>query len=462
MSHQTDRRIAIFQARDPVASQTFNSAVMLAEAGYAVELFCHSKSYGWRYVEFERLGKKGVQVYELNPIHPTTLGDPSLPDASALHSRQLLRKRIRATVPFLVVVRDYTVSTLQNAPHIYRLLRGSEEGLLPRWIVPQTLRLMAGKRYRCLIGIEKNGLIWAGQVAENLQTPFMYYSTELYSDDYWRLVMGRSIEFRRLMQAERKYHAKAAATIVQDPERARVLFQENRLPMPGASVFNVPVSLLGGQYQRPSRFLHQSLGFPRDRRVILYFGGIWETRYVLELAKVAQTFPDDWVLVMHGEELDGAVEKIKAIDHRQKVVISLKLVPSDQIQELIASADVGLAFYSPVTQNDRLTAFSSEKMALYMQCGVPFIAFDYPGYRRLANEHRCGLVVQNLRELQETVASILKSHHEFREGAYQAFRKYYDFSHNFAPVIQSIEGLASSRPMSAPTLAERVEGLWQA
>lgn len=445
MSHQTDRRIAIFQARDPVSSQTVNSAVMLAEAGYAVELFCHNKSYGWRYVEFEKLGKKGVQVHEFNPIHRATLGNPSLINAtSAHHSRQRLRKLIRATVPSLVVLRDCIVSTLRNALHVYRLLRGSEEGLLPRGIVPQTLRLMAGKRYRCLIGIEKNGLIWAGQIAENLQLPFMYYSTELYTEDYWRLVMGKSVAFRRLRQAECKYHGKAAATIIQDPERAQVLFQDNRLSIPRASVFYVPVSLLGGHYQKPSRFLHEALGFPRDRKVILYFGNIWEDRYVLELAEAAQAFPDDWIMVMHGEQHDAVVEKIKGLDRLKRVMISLKMVPSDRIQELIASADIGLAFYSDLIQNDRLTAFSSEKMALYMQCGVPFVSFDYPGYRRLANEDRCGLVIQSMRELQETIARILKSHDEFRGSARRAFDKYYDFSRNFSPVIQGIESLGSS------------------
>jgi glycosyltransferase involved in cell wall biosynthesis len=307
---------------------------------------------------------------------------------------------------------------------------------------------MAGKRYRCLIGVEKRGLIWAGQVAARLHVPFLYFSLELYAADYLRLVKNKLIEnpsgsgsFRHLRLAEARYLRKAAATIIQDRERARVLFDDHRLSMSGATIYYVPVSAKGAPVRARTRFLHDSLGLPKSAKIILYFGQIWERRYVLELARAAQSFPEDWSLVMHGDEWYGVGTKIKEIDHKGRVLLSLSMVSSEKVPELIASGDIGLAFYSPQTHNERLTAFSSEKMALYLQCGVPFVGFDYPGYRKLAKEDGCGMVIRDFSELQSAISQILVSHAAYRRHALEAFCKHYDYAKNFAKVIEGIDRL---------------------
>jgi len=302
---------------------------------------------------------------------------------------------------------------------------------------------MEGKDYRCLIGVEKSGLVWAAQVADRLRIPFLYYSLELYNDDYLRLGLFNSFSFKHSRWAERKYHRKATATIVQDVDRARVLLESNGLSMTGAPIAYLPVSLLGKPYTRRSSFLQETLGIPRERKIILYFGHISERRYALDVARVAQEAPEDWVFVMHGFCPPDTIDKIERINVNKRVVLSLKPVPPDRIREVISSADIGLAMYSPLTANERLTAFSSEKMALYMQCGVPFIAFDYPGYRRLAEEERCGVVVKNMSELPRAVSTILAGHEGFRQAAYGAFAKYYDFAANFSGVSRTIEQLAN-------------------
>jgi glycosyltransferase involved in cell wall biosynthesis len=265
--------------------------------------------------------------------------------------------------------------------------------------------------------------------------------------------MPKSNYFKYLRLAECDYHRKASATIIQDPDRAQVLFHDNGMSMSEANIFYVPVSIIGEPYKNRSCFLHDALGIPKHKKVILYFGLIWEKRYALEVAQVAQNFPEDWVLVMHGyAENPSTLEKIKALDRRNRVVLSLELVPSNRIQELVASADIGLALYSPLLQNDRLTAFSSEKVALYMQCGVPFVAFDYPGYRRLANEERCGVVIRSLDDLPKANREILLSYDEFRRRAYQTFHKYYDYCRNFAKVTESVGYLRPASQLGSAAL----------
>jgi glycosyltransferase involved in cell wall biosynthesis len=421
---------------------------MLAKAGYKVELFLYNTA---TYVELERLTEqRKIQIYDLS----TSVASRSCSTtADWVHRiKQIAKACLGYLRRNLASPQGRFDSVVQNIIfRAYQFTRNSHQEIVPSTIVNRALELMTDKDYRCVIGVEKRGLIWAKEVASRLGVGYIYYSLELYTEDFERLIIGYSPSFTQLRLLERNCHQKAFATIIQDPERAQVLFRDNGLSMSEATIYYIPVSLIGGPYKRRSRFFHEVLGIRRsrffhevlgisdDKKVILYFGLIVEARYALELARVAQSFPDDWVLVLHGWGTSATIKEVKALDRREKVKMSLGMVPSGRLQDVVASADVGLVFYSPTINNDRMTAFSSEKMAIYAQCGVPFIAFDYPGYRRLANEDRFGLVIDSLDDMPDAIGRILTSHEEFRQNAYQAFDKYYNFASNFSRVIESIE-----------------------
>jgi hypothetical protein len=339
MEAAKSKRIAVFLANWELISVLANTVAMFSDQGYEIDLFL---SRNHLFVEPDSLrGCPGVQIYDLNPgvdapglQTETNTGNGSkrgwktfLPSGAHLLGRTVTRAR----------------STLRELRHAYWHLCGTEKGLLDATLVPQALTLMKGKHYRCLIGIEKSGLVWAAQVAERLRIPFVYYSLELYNDDYVRLGLLNSFSFKHSRWAERRYHQKAAATIVQDSERARVLLDGNGVSLTDASIAYLPVSLLGTPCTRRSSFLHETLGIPRERRIILYFGHIRERRYALDVARVAQEGPEDWVFVMHGPCPRDTIEKIERINVKQRVVLSLETVPSDRVLEVISSADIGLA-----------------------------------------------------------------------------------------------------------------------
>ena len=260
--------------------------------------------------------------------------------------------------------------------------------------------------------------------------------------DYARLEMPWSFEFRRIRTAERACHRRAAATIIQDAERARVLFQDNGVPMGGCPYFLSSGFGNGAPLYQPLSLLPGSIWSFKGYKSHSFLWAVTSARYVFELAEVAQMFPEDWVLVLHGPSYcESTVEKIKAIDRRGKVILSLQKVPVSRVREVIASAHIGLALYPSTPANDRLTAFASEKTALYLQCGVPLIAFDHPGYRRLANEEQCGVVIQRSQELPKAIETILASREQFARNAFRTFEKYYDFARNFTNVIRGIETL---------------------
>jgi glycosyltransferase involved in cell wall biosynthesis len=305
-------------------------------------------------------------------------------------------------------------------------------------IVQQAVECMGTKTYHCLVGLEKEGLIWAGKVAEQTGIPFLYYSLELFVDDYGRVRMNDAAEFKQLRVAERHFHSRSAGTIIQDLDRARVLLEANGLPWDQSKVFLLPVSALGTPCTERSWFFHELFGLPRDRKIVLYSGQIWEKRHLLDLTEVAQSFPREWALVMHGFGQKSSIASIRARDTGKRVLFSLDLIASADLPRALASADIGLAFYSDDIKNDQLTAFSSGKMATYMQAGVPFIAFDYPGYDRLAREDRCGRVISAMQDLPGAIREIFAAPELFRQNAFRAFARYYDFAANFQRICERI------------------------
>jgi glycosyltransferase involved in cell wall biosynthesis len=163
--------------------------------------------------------------------------------------------------------------------------------------------------------------------------------------------------------------------------------------------------------------------------------------YSVTLAEAAQAFPADWTLVMHGWGPEETIERIRGLDRAGRVRVSLDLVPPGRIIDMVASAEVGFALYAPEPLNDHLSALASEKMAYYAQCGVPFIAFDYPSYRRVVAEERWGELISDVAKPPAAIGRILADHGNMREGAHRAFGHFYDFPRQFAPVVAAIREL---------------------
>jgi glycosyltransferase involved in cell wall biosynthesis len=419
------QRVALFQLGWPVQSHTVSAAIVLAKAGYAIDLFLFNAP---SYVDLESLKRwETIRVYDLaDTLRPHVHQRPALP-------RRLVRGVGRRLRSFL------------TARQAYWLWPPSRQRLVPPAVVSNTLALVGHNRYSCLIGIEKKGLIWAGQIADHLGAPLVYYSLELYTkdwtEDYPVKHLGGPVYFRRLREAEAHYHRKASATIVQTPERARVLFEDTGAELSDANTLYVPCSLPGPPSSKRTTVLHDLLGLRKDQLIVLYIGLISDHRYALELTRAAQQFHDDWTLVMHGWGEADTVRQIRDLDTNDKVALSLEMVDSDQLGDVVASAAVGVALYRPTPLNDRLTAFASEKMALYMRHGVPFVSFDYEEYRDLAQRSRCGEVLAEVDDLPRAVGTILASHMEYRANATSAFAAHYDVARNFQKVIDGIERL---------------------
>jgi glycosyltransferase involved in cell wall biosynthesis len=249
-----------------------------------------------------------------------------------------------------------------------------------------------------------------------------------------------TVRTKCLKHAEEKYHRRASVTIVQDERRGQVLFADNGVKL-GRTLY-VPVSRLGPPCRTRGTLLRTRLGLSERQRIILQFGHVNREGLGVQLAQLAQSFPDEWTLILHGPAHLKAqgLERYRDASSNGRVVLSSELVPPSQLLELVSSAEIGLALYPSSHLNDTLTAFSSEKVALYLQCGVPVIAFAYPGYEILEHE-RCGLTINTIDELPRAIERILASLEDYSHDARRCFVKYYEFRTNYQKVVQSLREL---------------------
>ena len=295
-------------------------------------------------------------------------------------------------------------------------------------LLKRSMEIIGSNKYYCLIGIEKKGLIWAGILSELIKCPLIYYSLELYLED--NPVLDRVYH---LLAAEREFHKKTIATIIQDKLRAQALLEANGIE--NTHVLYLPVSSRGKVNCQRSFLLHDRLNIDRNKKFILYFGGLDKTRSIAEIVRSAANLDEDSMLVLHGFGPKRYIRHLMSIADPQKVRFSFDFVPEEQILELVSSAQIGIAIYKTSNLNDRLVAFSASKIAYYMQCGVPMITFDTESFRELANTHQCLELISTFDEIPQKVRLMFANYDQYREAAFAAYDDYYNFEKNFAKLV---------------------------
>ncbi|MGO1383683.1 MAG: glycosyltransferase [Arachnia sp.] len=125
--------------------------------------------------------------------------------------------------------------------------------------------------------------------------------------------------------------------------------------------------------------------------VVVYVGGLSELRgaRVMVDAFANSAMPDGWGLAVAGCGPQPLMDNLASSPGWARVRF-LGQVPSSNARELIRTSRVGLVLFSnTVAHRDALPT----KMFEYFAAGVPVIASDFPLWRRIIEEHECGLLV---------------------------------------------------------------------
>lgn len=403
------KRIAVFQYDWPLQSYTRDLLVKLREEGHEVTFFA--------YQVFE------VQLVDVSPLSDLGIEELYFQDTGT--RIQHVEDRLGSIWgrAFRHIFWRFLVGTLK---WLWKL----PVHLIDKLVLFQSL-LSVRKRapFDYYIGMEKEGLIWASLLARKTRVPVIYYSLELYLEDL--LHLPEYAKYASLRKAELKCHQRAVATIVQDRFRAEALFRANNtrnLWIP------LPVSVRGLPVYRKSGYLCRKFGIPADKTILLYFGLFLQVRFCEEIIEAVNDMDGSCVAVFHGYGDPEYVALLQSKAKPGRVYFSLDLVEESELSEILSSAHIGFALYESRYLNDRFTALSSQKIALFARHGLPFVAMKNESYEDLERQVPCCALVDDVSSLPQALSLVVSHYQQYRAASFEAYRRFYHFDQAFAPL----------------------------
>ena len=259
----------------------------------------------------------------------------------------------------------------------------------------------------------------------------VHYSLELYVRGDIHCESGsveHSLEFKHLIHA----------LMIQSPERARVFIKEYELPQ------SIPLCILPITFEEPvedsrSDYLRRRYGIRNDQSIALHFG---ETTGKYNVVNIARAFKglSNWVAIFHGYGLPGYklhFEQYLRKNHLDNVIISEEFCHDIRdTYRIIASADVGLAWYNNVTVNLGTAGRSSGKIAAYLRRGIPVIGNRSRSMIEALEETSCGIAVKHEGEIPSALSRIQQDYDHFRAAALKTYQDVHHFPTHADRVFQ--------------------------
>ncbi|MGZ4947378.1 MAG: hypothetical protein ACXV5N_13560 [Halobacteriota archaeon] len=472
------KKIAIIDYRYFLANSLslINSAIILAREGYDVHIFIDPYVYENAKADFDD-DRISVHLIE---VHTDTGNARTLPEAVSkrLHIlsvnilaelsdetsgvlRSALVRLGRALFKNVLTVKhklDDRVATSRYSAYtktLPSLSRASVVSYTERFF-PSLAEFSAklveylDEDFLCFIGVEPSGLIASTLAADALRLkrriPVIYYNQELLLDNECH-----TVDSKALKALERTCNQDCYLTIVQDKQRARYLRDDNRLGTD--SVICVPVSGIAEPSVTKGTFLHDVCGIPKGKKVLLYVGTLASWAMCTEMARAAQNWRDDFVLVLHTwrEGNDPYTNLIRTLADNNKVFLSQRFVDWRQMPELLSSADIGLAFYrssgttlfetDDPSKNFFEIGHSSNKLVQYLEVGLPVITSDFPSLRGIVDGYGCGECAKDPDEIEFLAERIFQDYDRYRANTLHCYESEYDFMKHFKEVVNRIREL---------------------
>jgi glycosyltransferase involved in cell wall biosynthesis len=312
----------------------------------------------------------------------------------------------------------------------------------PRWVVtllfaawvlamfwrPQQLVFAGGIR----------GLFAAWLLSFVRRTTIVNYQTELY--------IGAKLNTRaaRAFKAiERSAAQRSILTIEHDEQRRDLLISD--LGVARERVVVVPNSPFGPARDELSTFLHERLGLPGDTPLLVCPGTLGEAFQSRAVVDAAQLLRGDWRCVLHSaqprEPDEPYVRELIARNTAGRVVFSLAPIPYAQIDDLMASARVGLVLYAAdLGENTATVGLASGKLSHFLKLGVPVIVSPLPGLADYVESHRVGHALRRPEELPELLERILADEDAYRARCRACFDAHLAYEAAFGQVLAHLPG----------------------
>lgn len=217
--------------------------------------------------------------------------------------------------------------------------------------------------------------------------------------------------------------------IIQSEERLDYLLQNYGLKkdMPA---FILPVTYKGAKETVRTNFFYERLSIDKNKKICLHVGGIIPELNSIEMALAFKHLPD-WTLVFQGYKDEAYFEKFnEAITKEGLTNIYVSDFFADKPEDLstvVSSCHAGIAWYADISENMRTAAYSSGKISMYLKCGLPVVANNYPSFKRLVEGNECGVCMGSFDELPQALTKVEENYSSMQQQAFALYEKQFRF-----------------------------------
>ena len=119
-------------------------------------------------------------------------------------------------------------------------------------------------------------------------------------------------------------------------------------------------------------------------------------------------------------------------------------VRADKLSELLASAHIGLAWYSISELDFRALnmGLAAGKIGAYLKCGLPVIApkIDSLSY---IEEYRCGILVSDISAIPDAISIIDDNYSDYRSSAFKCYATLWNTDTQLRIIAKHLQDIAS-------------------
>lgn len=228
----------------------------------------------------------------------------------------------------------------------------------------------------------------------------LYDSREIYSG--LGSLHNAPIKQFALTRVEKHYIKRVDEVIVSASPDAEYLKKHFKHNLPYHVLMNVPPE------RKPveSEYIRKEFKIVPESRVILYQGALINGRGIYKTVEATKKI-DNAVAVIFGvgPEEDNLRKKIEDENLYGKIILGGS-VPYDKLHEVTCSADLGIAFFEPVSKSYELAL--PNKLFEYISAGIPVLASNLPAIAEVFKEYKIGSLLPSDTDIDTFATEIEK------------------------------------------------------
>ena len=209
----------------------------------------------------------------------------------------------------------------------------------------------------------------------------------------------------------------------------------------------LPNSTFTKEVHTDSKFLHQRLGLNENQHIILHSGGLGKWFLCQEFAQATRKLREDAIVVFHTSHNTTGTSYFKdiqseVINNKLPVKFSLQPVSDEELDNLVASATIGTAFYSVdiLGYKAENMGVAAGKIGNYLKCGVPVICTNLPSLQYI-RDYGCGILIDSFDQLNEAIDKTLSNLDEYKANAYTCYEELWEPTAYLKKIYKSIHDI---------------------